>query len=212
MIVDCDTFRTTMSYWASGVSLVTSSDGEVLVGLTVSAFVPLSLSPPLVLVCIDRQSSSLKIILRARQFAVNILAEGQEELSQRFATRRMLDKFAGTRWRHAVTGAPVLDDALAWLDCRLVDTCDGGDHLVLIGLVLVTHTAIPGSLPLLYYRRGYQQLRWCPELINVEAIPVMSSDTGGHTGEPNEAYETSSKKDQNAASPTVCYTAAAGDQ
>lgn len=157
MTVDPQIFRSTMSMWASGVAVVTTSDGAVRAGLTVSAFTSLSLSPTLILVCIDRHSSTLEIIQRAGVFAVNILAEHQAELSQRFASRRAQDKFVDEQWHSEATGAPILDSALAWLDCTLSSCYDGGDHLILIGQVLATATRTVDDSPLLYYRGGYQQ-------------------------------------------------------
>ncbi|HEX6289037.1 MAG TPA: flavin reductase family protein [Herpetosiphonaceae bacterium] len=157
MTVDPQNFRSTMSMWASGVAVVTTSDGTVRAGLTVSAFTSLSLSPTLILVCIDRQSSSLEVIQRTGVFAVNILAEDQAEISQRFASRRVQDKFATEQWHREATSAPILDGALAWLDCELCSCYDGGDHLILIGQVLATGTRTVDSGPLLYYRGGYQQ-------------------------------------------------------
>lgn len=158
MAVDSGAFRSTMSYWPSGVSLVTSSDSEAAVGLTVSSFTSLSLDPPMVLVCVHNHSHSLKVIVQSGRFAVNILAEGQDDLSRRFATRLVEDKFRGVCWHQAATGAPILDDALAWLDCEVVNHFDGGDHQIIIGLVLATGAAAKDEWPLIYYRRSYQQL------------------------------------------------------
>jgi 3-hydroxy-9,10-secoandrosta-1,3,5(10)-triene-9,17-dione monooxygenase reductase component len=157
MTVDPQTFRATMSAWASGVAVVTTSDGTTQAGLTVSAFTSLSLLPPLILVCIDRHSSTLAVIRRAGSFAVNILAEDQADISQRFASRRTQDKFAGAQWHSKTTGAPILDTALAWLDCELSTCYEGGDHLILIGQVLAAGTEPADSGPLLYYRSAYHQ-------------------------------------------------------
>lgn len=157
MTVDPQTFRSTMSMWASGVAVVTTSDGTVRAGLTVSAFTSLSLTPTLILVCIDRHSSTLEVIQNSGVFAVNMLSEHQAEISQRFASRRVQDKFAGEQWHSEKTGAPILDSALAWLDCELSSCYDGGDHLILIGQVLATGIQTVDDGPLLYYRGGYQQ-------------------------------------------------------
>lgn len=159
MTVDTQAFRTTMSTWASGVAVVTSSDGAVPVGLTVSAFTSLSLTPPLILICIDCRSNTLATILRAQVFAVNILAEDQAALSDCFAARHISDKFAAVAWQTAITGAPILDGAVAWLDCELFAIHDGGDHLIIVGRVLATEARLEQAhSPLLYYRRAYRQL------------------------------------------------------
>lgn len=166
MTVDAQAFRATMSTWASGVAVVTSRDGETPVGLTVSAFTALSLTPPLILICIDCRSNTLAAILRAQVFAVNILAEHQSALSGCFAVRHAADKFAAVSWQPAVTGAPILAGAVAWLDCELFAIHDGGDHLILVGRVLATETRLEQSpAPLLYYRGAYQQLEQAAAIV-----------------------------------------------
>lgn len=157
MTVDPQIFRATMSMWASGVAVVTTSDGTRRAGLTVSAFTSLSLSPTLILVCIDRHSSTLDVIQSTGVFAVNILSQHQAEIAQRFASRRVQDKFVDEQWHSEATGAPILDSARAWLDCGLSSCYDGGDHLILIGQVLATGIHAVDDGPLLYYRSGYQQ-------------------------------------------------------
>lgn len=158
MSVDSTEFRTVLRNWASGVALVTTSDGSMRVGLTVSAFASLSLDPPLVLVCVDRRSRSLPIVERAGCFAVNILAADQSQLAQRFATKGIANKFATALWRQACTGAPVLDAAAAWLDCTLNTIYAGGDHLIVVGRVVATHVNSAACAPLLYVQGGYQHV------------------------------------------------------
>ena len=158
MNVEPAKFRAALRNWASGVALVTASEGSVRVGLTVSAFASLSLNPPLVLVCIDRHSTSLPTLERAGCFAVNILGADQAKLAQHFATKAIADKFITASWGRASTGAPVLDAALAWLDCKLNTIYAGGDHLIIVGGVVATRVNSAAGTPLLYAQGRYNHL------------------------------------------------------
>lgn len=149
-------FRQVMGHFASGVTVVTACDNGVCSGITVSAFCSLSLEPPLVLICIDRTTSSHEVITGAGTFAVNILPENGEGLSRHFAGR-IPDKFADVAFHTGQTGAPLLDGALATIECRLVERYPGGDHSIFIGEVLAAHVR-EGERPLVYYRSGYRRL------------------------------------------------------
>ncbi|HEV3052580.1 MAG TPA: flavin reductase family protein, partial [Longimicrobium sp.] len=110
--------------------------------------------PTLVLVCVDLTSDTHAWLKAAGYFAVNVLEEGRgETLARRFASGGAEEKFRGTAWRAERTGAPVLDEALAWMDCRVTAELPGGDHTIFIGEVLAAD-AREGT-PLLYYRGGY---------------------------------------------------------
>jgi flavin reductase (DIM6/NTAB) family NADH-FMN oxidoreductase RutF len=112
------------------------------------------LDPPLVAFLPDRGSSTFPAIREAGIFCVNVLAGGQEELCRSFATKGA-DRFGGTKWRPAQnTGAPILEDAVAWIDCEIGDIHDAGDHLIVIGRVLDLHVQTP-TLPLLFFQGGY---------------------------------------------------------
>lgn len=154
MPIERSLFLRVMGSFASGVTIVTvtGKDGQPR-GFTASAVTSLSLEPRMLLVCVSERSSTLDIIKEAGTFAVNILAADQQEVAQQFATLQE-DKFSGLRWRTgAETGAPVLDGALAYAECRLRDTCKGGDHEILMGEILAgdSHQAEP----LLYFRGRY---------------------------------------------------------
>ncbi len=154
-MIDESEFRRVIGHFATGVSVVTScrQDGEAC-GLTVSAVSSVSLNPTLVLVCVDMTSETHGWLLGAGHFAVNVLEEGRgETLARRFAGGGAEEKFRGTAWRPERTGAPVLDEALAWLDCRVSAALPGGDHTIFVGEVLAAD-AREGT-PLLYYRGGY---------------------------------------------------------
>lgn len=157
MNIDSAEFRRIFGHWATGVAIVTarSPDGEPI-GLTVNAVTSLSLRPPLAIVCIDRTADSHDALVAAGAFAINILAAGSERLARRFAADERAGRFDGVAWQLKRTGAPVFDDALAWIDCRIDATHEGGDHTVFIGAV-VDGDAREGA-PLLFYRGGYADL------------------------------------------------------
>jgi flavin reductase (DIM6/NTAB) family NADH-FMN oxidoreductase RutF len=154
-MIDESEFRRVIGHFASGVAVVTSCCGDGTgCGLTVSAVSSVSLDPTLILVCVDRASDTHGWLERAGFFAVNVLEEGRgETVARRFAGSAVEDKFRGIAWRTERTGAPVLDDALAWLDCRVTAALPGGDHTIFVGEVLAAD-AREGT-PLLYYRGGY---------------------------------------------------------
>ena len=156
MPIDDSRFRQAMGHFASGVTVVTTAAGSELYGITVSSFSSLSLNPPLILICIDKSVPSHDIIKLAGCFVVNILEERQEHLSRRFATT-CADKFKGVAWHSGRLGLPVLDNTLAAIECRLRNALDGGDHTIFIGEVI--DAEVREGAPLLYYRRGYHELK-----------------------------------------------------
>ncbi|HEX5723897.1 MAG TPA: flavin reductase family protein [Longimicrobiaceae bacterium] len=154
-MIDQAEFRRVMGHFATGVAVVTSMrDDGTPCGLTANALASVSLNPTLVLVCVEKNSDSHRCIAAHGAFAVNVLAEGGgETIARRFATYGVGDKFAGLAFHAERTGAPVLDEALAWMDCRVTEHLPGGDHTVFLGEVLAA-AAVEGT-PLLYYRGGY---------------------------------------------------------
>ena len=158
MPVDKNQFRTALSRFASGVTVVTTLDGEGRpLGITVSAFSSLSLEPPLVLVCIDRDAYVHDAFQASGVFVVNILGADQEELSRLFASREP-DKFQRVGYSPGLDGAPVLADTLATLECRLRHAYEGGDHTIFVGEVEHTNVRADAQ-PLLYYRGGYATIK-----------------------------------------------------
>jgi len=157
--IDPATFRSVLGRFTSGVTVVTVSDSQHFDhGMTVSAFCSLSLEPPLVLICIEK-SASLHDVLAAgntaSQFAVNILEAKQEEVARRFA-EEYPDRFDGVGFTRGTTGAPIIDDCLAVIECEVQSRHPAGDHTIVIGAVIGSATK-EGS-PLLYYRGGYAAL------------------------------------------------------
>ena len=145
--------RRAFGSFLTGVSVVTAIDAdEHPRGLTANSFTTVSLAPPLVLVCIDHRAGSYGVMRSAGHFAVNILSETQDRIARTFSSP-VADRFAAVPWRAAFTGAPIIEGALCWLDCRVDRTIEAGDHLILIGEVKAfSHR--PGP-PLGYFRGGF---------------------------------------------------------
>jgi len=155
--VDAPDFRRVMSFWATGVSVVTAEGDEGPAGATANALSSLSLDPPLVLVCFDLSSRTLGAVRESQRFCINVLADGQEEVARMFATKKSQEeKFAAIRHR-SIRGAPVIDDCLGSLVCSLDSELGRGDHVIAIGEVL--HARVDEDvLPLLFYRSDYLRL------------------------------------------------------
>ncbi|MEP7381114.1 MAG: flavin reductase family protein [Gemmatimonadota bacterium] len=157
MPLDSDLFRSVLGRFASGVTVVTTRDAQGRDhGMTVSAFSSLSLFPPQILVCIDRQASVHAVLMGAEWIVVNILNSTQEPLSRRFSHLEAQSRFEGIGFSRAPHGAPILDDVLAHLECRIVQRLDSGDHTIMMAEVEAADAR--DVRPLLYYRGGYAQL------------------------------------------------------
>ena len=155
MPVSSDQFRDALRRWASGVSIVTTRRPGGLHGITVSSFCSLSLDPPLVLICIDRDARSHDLIREQGTFAVNVLRDDQRRHSDLAAGRGGEEgcQLEGVAHAPAVTGAPVLRDCLAWLDCRVVGEHAGGDHTIFVGRVEAAGQG--DGRPLLWFGSDY---------------------------------------------------------
>jgi 3-hydroxy-9,10-secoandrosta-1,3,5(10)-triene-9,17-dione monooxygenase reductase component len=156
LVPDDQRFRSVLGHFATGVTVITAMDDGEPVGLAANSFTSVSLDPPLVLFCVGHSSSTWPRIERAGTFAINILGEGHQALSDLFA-QRGADRFGSTPWRPGVSGAPVLEDAIAYLDCRFEAEYPGGDHRIIVGRVLDLDVR-EGERPLLFYRGGYQRM------------------------------------------------------
>jgi flavin reductase len=154
-------FRDALRTFATGVTIVTSAGDEPACGVTANAFTPVSLVPPLVLVCLSAASSAARTITRNRVFAVNVLSADQEWLSRRFATPtrpRGSAAFGDVPHRPGSMGAPRLDGAVCWLDCRLTGTQTAGDHIIVFGEVLGFESD-PSREPLVFHAGRYRVVR-----------------------------------------------------
>ena len=160
MAVSSEEFRNALSRFPAGVTIVTVKAGDSVHGLTVSAFASVSPDPPLVAVMVDHRHRAFELLeTEGATFAVSILGQDQVELSNRFAWVKDEDRFALGKWRQSVTGAPVLADALAWLDCTILERLVAGSHTIYIGLVEATAGRVSESAPLVYWNRGYRRLQ-----------------------------------------------------
>ncbi|WP_433298217.1 flavin reductase [Pseudonocardia sp. CA-142604] len=149
---DADTFRHVVGHLPSGVTVVTTRTPESAFGMTASSVTSLSLDPPMMVACLNRSSPTSCAVSQAGAFAVNVLGEGHEYLAQQFAVRSD-DKFTGVAVVEGTLGVPVLADALAHIECEVVEEVTGGTHTVFLGRV-VEAKAEEGS-PLTYFRGGF---------------------------------------------------------
>jgi flavin reductase (DIM6/NTAB) family NADH-FMN oxidoreductase RutF len=160
MTISSEDYRDALRHFPSGVTIATIKAGEQIHGLTVSAFASVSPDPPLIAVIIDHRHLAHKLLEETgASFAVNILHQDQVHLSNRFAWIKDQDRFAEGNWGTATTGAPILLDALAWLDCTIHGRQVAGTHTVYIGLVVASNVPRPDGQPLVYWNRGYRQLK-----------------------------------------------------
>lgn len=143
-------FRAALGQFTTGVTIVTARDPQgQLIGLTANSFNSVSLTPPLVLWSLSRQSTSMPGFQRASQYAINVLAADQRVLAERFA-RKGIDRFEGTPWRAGLTGAPLIEGAVATFECRHHGCHDAGDHVIFVGQVEHCHRRV-GVAPLVYH-------------------------------------------------------------
>ena len=157
-MIDPDTFRAVLGRFASGVTIVTARDNNGQDhGMTVSAFASLSLSPTLILLCIDHAASMYPLMIDHPSIGINILSSSQEEYSRRFAAEED-DRFDGIAIRRGQNGVVLLEDALAHMECRVVQHYDTGDHTIFIAEIDRAEPMAAEGRPLLYYRGGYAQL------------------------------------------------------
>jgi flavin reductase (DIM6/NTAB) family NADH-FMN oxidoreductase RutF len=154
------TMRKMRGLFAGGVTVVTTVHKGQLRGITVSAFSAVSLHPPLVLICLANESESKDWIAESGIFAVNILSDEQEFLSERFAARAPIvnARFDGVPYHAAITGSPILADSLVWYDCRVEAKHDGGDHTIFIGRVEALGFGAEGKQPLVYFANRYVEI------------------------------------------------------
>lgn len=159
--VSAERFRDVLARFATGVAVVTSPGPDGPHGVTVNAFTSVSLDPPLVLICIERNRYSHTVLEQSGIFAVNVLAVGQEDLSRYFSSTTRPEgpeAFRGVSYRRAGAGAPLIDGCLAYLECRITARYPGGDHTIFVAAVESAEVQ-PGRRPLVYYNRGYRALR-----------------------------------------------------
>lgn len=153
--LDTRAFRRALGNFATGVTIMTASDGDRCVGVTANSFNSVSLEPALILWSIDKRSGSYEVFSRASHFAVNVLAADQIDLSNQFA-RYAEDRFAGVAFANGAGGAPLMEDCAARFQCEMHQQVDGGDHWILIGKVVAFDDF--GRSPLLYHQGAYSSV------------------------------------------------------
>ena len=155
--VDPAQFRQLLGRFATGVTVITTRTprGEAI-GMTASSVASVSLEPPLLLVCVDRQHDMHPALEAGSRFVLNILAADQEWLSRRFADNTVEDRFDGVGYQESEDGVPLLEGTVAAIECTKQAAIPAGDHTVFIGVV--TGGTVTDRRPLLYYRGGYAAL------------------------------------------------------
>lgn len=166
---DSRDLRRAFGHFATGVTIVTTLDRDGRpCGFTANSFSSVSIEPPLLLVSIARSAYGCEIFTRSAGFAVNILAQNQRDLSNRFA-RAGADKFFDQRWQSAATGAPILEDVVAWFDCSHFEQVDAGDHVILIGQV--RQYSYNTRAPLGFCRGAYVSFGLTPPMLQMVSSP-----------------------------------------
>lgn len=156
MAIEPQELRRVMGHFATGVTVITTKDKEgAPAGLTANAFMSLSLNPPLVLISVDKGAACYQCFELRNGFTVNFLSEDQEEISRRFATKGA-DKFAGLKWHAGSNGAAIIEGALGYVECKIVQCHDGGDHTIVVGEIV--DVSASGDRPLLFFKGKYQRL------------------------------------------------------
>ncbi len=156
MAIDPRELRNVYGAFATGVTIITTKDtnGKPF-GLTANSYTSLSLDPPLVLVCVDKKVDCYACFEQSKVFAVNFLAEGQDQLSTRFATKG-IEKFEGVAIREGSIGVPLLEGTIGYIECTLVNGFEGGDHTIYVGEVQAASAS--GERPLLFFKGKYRKL------------------------------------------------------
>ena len=156
MAIDPRELRNVMGHFATGVTVITTRDtsGKPF-GLTANAFTSLSLTPPLVLICVDKTVDCYPCFEQSKVFVVNFLSEDQEHLSRRFATKG-IEKFEGVVCRPGDCGAPIIEGALGHIECKVVSAYEGGDHTIYVGEI--QNASASGDRPLLFFKGKYYRL------------------------------------------------------
>jgi flavin reductase (DIM6/NTAB) family NADH-FMN oxidoreductase RutF len=155
-------FRTVIGQFATGVTIVTALDGTSPQGITVNALTSVSLDPPIVVIALGRKRFIVPTIDASRRYAVNILAEDQQWLSDCFAGANVTpsrEAFCGAPWHAGATGLPLITGAIATLECAVQDRFEVGDHYLYVGRVEACAIDEPAAPPLLYHRKRYLRIQ-----------------------------------------------------
>ena len=157
--IEAADYRRIIGQFATGVTVLTTANDGLLHGMTANAITSVSLDPPLLLVCIDNAANTHEQVSQYGRFTVNILAEDQQEVSQIFAATSEPEqgRLQGVAFHLGANGAPVIEGCLAYIECKVADRCEGGDHTIFIGGV-EDATVVKEAPPLLFYQGRYRRL------------------------------------------------------
>ena len=156
MDFDIKGLRAALGCFPTGIAVMTAASHEAShIGITVNSFTSVSLDPPLILICLGHEVSAIHHFRTATHFGINVLAEDQRALSERFA-RRGEDRFDGVAWQPGVTGVPLLPGVLAAIECAVHRIVPMGDHDILVGEMV--HAQVNDGEPLLYFGGSYRKL------------------------------------------------------
>ncbi len=159
MTLSPEQLRAAMRAWTSGVVIVTAAHEGEKHGMTVNSFTSVSLEPPLIIISLQDNTHTRKLVERAQAFAVTILSFDQRELADRFAGRtpESQDRMAGIETETLVTGAPLIKNGLAWFDCRVKQSINVGPNTMFVAEVVAARGTGEGE-PLVYHNRLYHRL------------------------------------------------------
>ncbi len=157
MPVKGEDFRATLRRFPTGITVVTTLLEGRRKGFTANAFSSVSVDPPVVLICVNRQSRTHPLIAEAGSFCINILRLEQREVAVAFASRRTTDPFAGLACRSAPTGSPIIENTLAYLDCTLAEEHTAGTHTIFLGSVVAC--GFSDGAPLGYFNADYRDFK-----------------------------------------------------
>jgi flavin reductase (DIM6/NTAB) family NADH-FMN oxidoreductase RutF len=156
--MNADDLKKTMRMWISGVTVVTAADGIRRNGVTASSFTSIAVEPPLILISLQHFNETYQILAETGHFAVSILRNDQAQLSAQFAGYAQLpdgaDRFHGVEVMTAESGAPILTESVAWLDCKVSAIHEAGPSRIVVGEVIATGQNLAAT-PLAYHNRGY---------------------------------------------------------
>ena len=181
-----DEFREVISHFASGVTVITALDDGRAYGTTASAVASLSLEPPMLLICMNKQSETGRAVAHSKRFGVNILGANQVDLAERFA-RKGGDKFAGVAVTPGTWGEPLFDDALATLECRVSEETTGGTHYVF--LAEVESGAARGGAPLASFRGEFGRLELTRSQLEHRRVDALDDELRAADAELAAAIE-----------------------
>lgn len=159
MALDAAGYRKLIGHFATGVTVITTANDGLLHGMTANAITSVSLDPLLMLVCVDREAHAYEQLLQSGRFGVNILAEGQQDISRLFAAKAGPERGAmrGVAFHLGEHGTPLLEGSLAHIECAVTDRFDAGDHTIFIGAVL-DGRVLSDAPPLVFYQAAYRRL------------------------------------------------------